>query len=218
MRAATESLAKQVEHFPTVGLHVLIERNARSNDFTVKTDLFLSGETLVCSESDPLPYTAFERCLDRLTAELTKYKARLGRMPQRHKTEKATHQTVLPTNLPDQAAIDAAVREGDYAAFRTATFAFEEPVRKRAGRWVERYPEMNGQIGTRLEIADIVEEVFLDAFESYDHRPPTESFGEWLDGLIDPAVKELLRKPDAELENIRLARAARAAEQGAEAV
>ena len=106
----------------------------------------------------------------------------------------------------------------DYAAFRTATFVYEESVRKRIGRWVERYPNAEAQIGKRLQIADIVEEVFLNAFENYDRRPGGVRFGEWLENLIDPAVKELLRRPDAELENIALARAARAAEKGTEAV
>jgi ribosome-associated translation inhibitor RaiA len=218
MRTAAASLARQVGHFPIASLHVLIARNARSNDFSVKTDLFLSGGTLVSGEHDPLPYTAFERCLDKLTDELKAYKDRLGRVPERQKVEKATRQPVQPSALPDQAAIDAAVRDGDYAAFRVAAFPFEEPVRRRVGRWVERYPEMDAQIGKRLQIADIVEGVFLDAFENHATRPKTDSFGEWLERLMDRAVRELLKKPDAELENIRLARTVLAAEQGADAV
>ena len=218
MRTAVGSLARQVEHFPVASLHVLIEHNARTKDYSVKTEVFLTGATLVSREIDPQPYTAFERCLDNLAKELRAYKDRLGRVSERHKTEKATHQTVQPTALPDMAAIDAAVRDGDYAAFRTATFPYEEPVRKRIGRWVERYPEIEARIGKGLEIADIVEEVFLNAFQGYGRRPAGESFGEWLDRLIDPAVKALLKNPEAELENIRLARAARAAEQGTEAV
>ena len=146
------------------------------------------------------------------------YKSRLGQQPERQKTEKGTRQPVQPTAPPDTTAIDAAVRNQDYAAFRTATFVYEEAVRKRAGRWVERYPEAEAQIGKQWEIADLVEEVFLNAFENYDRRPDGAGLGDWLEGLIDPAVKALLKAPDAELENIRLARSARAAEKGAEAV
>ena len=218
MNVGVDALARSVEHFPVASLHVLIERNARRNDFTVKTDLFLSGETLVCSDHDVLSYTAFERCIKKLVADVQAYKDRLGHAPERQKTEKGTHQTVRPTALPDTAAIDAAVRDGDYAAFRTATFVYEEPVRKRAGRWVERYPEADVQIGKQLKIADIVEEVFLIAFENCGRRPEGARFGDWLEDLIDPAVKELLKNPDAELENIRQARSARAAENGSEAV
>ena len=134
--------------------------------------------------------------------------------PERQKQEKGTHQTLQPSAAPDLAVVDAAVSDGDYAAFRTATFAYEEPLRKRAGRWVERYPEAEARIGRRLEMADIVEEVFLNAFERYDRRPKGVRFGEWLEGLIDPAVRELLAHPDQELENIALARAARGPERG----
>ena len=224
MHAGLDSLRKQVEHFPVADLHVRVEHHVRGNDYAVKTDLFLTGETLVGGDHDLLLYTAFERCVHKLAADVQAYKDRLGRVPERQKQQKATHQTLQPTAVPDPAAIDAAVRAGDYAAFRTATFAYEEPVRKRAGRWVERYPEADARIGGRggatrpLQIADIVEEVFLDAFENYDRRPKDLRFGDWLEERIDPAVKELLAHPDRELENIDLARTARAAENGAEAV
>ena len=218
MHAGVDSLTKQVEHFPVADLHVLVEHNARSNDYTIKTDLFLTGQTLVAGCHDALVYTAFEHCVDALAAEVQAYKDRLGMVAEHQKQEKATHQTLEPTAAPDLAAIDAAVRDGDYAAFRTATFAYEEPVRKRIGRWVERYPEAEARIGKKLEIADIVEEVFLDAFEHYGRRPKEVRFGEWLEERIDPAVKELLAHPDRELENIDLARTARAAEKGADAV
>src|SRR5947207_656222 len=73
------------------------------------------------------------------------------------------------------------------------------------GRWVERDPATDAAIGTRFTIADVVEEVFLTAFETYDDRPQGLRFGDWLDSLIDPAVKELLRHPE-ELESVSLAR------------
>jgi hypothetical protein len=44
------------------------------------------------------------------------------------------------------------------------------------------------------------------AFEEYDHWPRAVPFCEWRDGLIDGAVQALLRHPDQELENVRLAR------------
>jgi hypothetical protein len=48
--------------------------------------------------------------------------------------------------------------------------------------------------------------VFLDAFEAWDGRPQDIPLGEWLTGMIDPAVKELMRHPDDELENVRMVR------------
>jgi ribosome-associated translation inhibitor RaiA len=213
-----ESLRRQVEHFPAADLNVLIEHNARSNDYSVKLSLLLSGATLVGNDHDSAWHAAFERVLSGLEENVRAYKDRLGNVPERQKQEKGTHQEIEPSNEPDRAELDAAVRGGDYTAFRTATFPYEEAVRKRAGRWVDRIPAVQGRIGRGLELADIVEEVFLTAFEQYDRRPAGLRFGDWLESLIDPAVKAIQAHPDQELENINLARSARAAEAGPGAV
>src|SRR5262245_48098504 len=172
-----ESLRRQVDHFPAADLNVLIEHNARSNDYSVKLSLLLSGATLVGNDHDPAWHAAFERVLSGLEENVRAYKDRLGNVPERQKQEKGTHQEIEPSSEPDAAALEGAVRAGDYTAFRTATFPFEEAVRKRAGRWVGRLPEVQARIGRGLEIADIVEEVFLTAFEQYDRRPPGVRFG-----------------------------------------
>lgn len=89
--------------------------------------------------------------------------------------------------------------------FRKATFPFEESLRKRVGR----YPEVQEKIGTDLSIADVVEAVFLNAFEKYDERPQDIRFGQWLESLIDGSLKELLQNPDEMQENISFARTLR---------
>jgi ribosome-associated translation inhibitor RaiA len=211
-----EGLARQVENFPVADLHVLVEGNARNNDVSVKLRLMLPGTTLVASDHDAVTAPAFERCVSSLAASLHAYKDRLGRVKERQKAEKGTHQDLQPSNDLDQAAVDAAVTGGDYSSFRAATFPFEEGVRKRVGRWVQRYPEFEARIGKGVEIDDVVEEVFLLAFEGYESRPADVRFGDWLEALLDPAVKALAENPDEELENVNLARAARAAEQGPE--
>jgi len=214
MMACLPALGEVVRNFPVADLHVLVEHNGRGKDYAVKTSLVLPGETLVSNEHDAVAHGAFERCLGNLVASVQAYKGRLGNTPERRKQEKGTHQSLQATEAPDGAAVDEAVREGDYARFRTATLGYEEPVRKRVGRWVERYPEVVARIDKGLKIADIEEEVFLQAFEAYEKRPRDMRFGEWLEGLIDPAIKVLLRNGDDELENINLVRAAREAEGG----
>lgn len=77
---------------------------------------------------------------------------------------------------------------------------------------MQRYPDLQARIGRGLEIADLVEEVFLIAFERYASRPTDVPFGTWLENLIDPAVKELQVRGDAELENIHLAQSAQVSE------
>jgi len=218
MRENLDNVLRRVEHFPVADVRVLISWNHRNNDYSVKVSLILPGDTLVGQDHDQAVHAAFDRCLMGLEENIRAYKDRLGQVPERQKQEKRTSQDLAPTPPPDPAAIDQAIRDANYAAFRTATFGYEEPVRKRVGRWIDRYPDIDGRIGQGLEVADIVEEVFLMAFEEYESRPADIRFGDWLESLIDPAVKALQHHPDEELENINLVRSARLAEQGREAL
>ena len=215
MQADLVGLARQVADFPVAEIQILVEHNARSNEYTVKTSLILPGTTLMGNDHDPALHAAFLRCLQSLEENVRGYKERLDRQPERQKQEKGTHQDLRPSIDPDAAALAEAVRAGDYAAFRTAAFGYEDGVRQRAGRWIERYPEVAARIGHGLDLDDIVEAVFLDAFEGFEHRPSQVRFGDWLDGLIDPAVRAL-RSPDGDaLENVRLVRSARETQPGA---
>jgi ribosome-associated translation inhibitor RaiA len=218
MLAGLAALGEQVKNFPISDLHVLVERNHRNNDYSVKTSLRLTGETLVSSDHDVGAHPAFERCVNNLVEGVRAYKDRLGNLEERQKQQKGTRQALQPTEGPDLEALGSAVADGDYARFRTAAYGYEGPLRLRVGRWAQRYPEVDAQIDKALKIADIVEEVFLQAFEGYEHRPKDVRFGEWLDELIDPAIKALKRKGDEELENISLARSAVEAELGRGAV
>ncbi len=206
MQEDLDTLTKAVENFPKPELHVLIEHNRRSNDYSVKTTLLLPGATLVASDHNQVVHAAYERCLHNLMRELKDYKDRLGQVPERQKMNEGTRQGLEPTLDPDLNALDAAIAAGDYTAFRTALQGYEEPLRDRIGRWLERSAETDGQVNRTFTIADVVEEVFLDAFEGYSSWPRAVPFGDWLNGLIDPAVKEMLRHPDEVLENVSLAR------------
>jgi ribosome-associated translation inhibitor RaiA len=216
--AGLPALGEQVKNFPVSDLHILIARNNRTNDYSVKTSLILPGETLVSSDHDVAVHAAFERCVNNLIESVRAYKDRLGNLEERQKQEKRTRQDLQPDRTPDLSALDDAVASEDYGQFRTAAYAYEEPVRMRVGRRVERYPEVNAQIGRTLTIADLVEEVFLQAFDGYAHRPKDVRFGEWLESLIDLAIKTLQRKGDVELENINRARSAVEAVEGRGAI
>lgn len=216
--SSLDGLGRQVAHFPIADLHVLIEFNNRNTDYSVKTTLILPGTTLVGNDHDTAYHAAFERCLAGLVENVRAYKERLGRVPERQKQQEGTHHQLEPNPPPNPQAIEEAVEARDYSAFRAATFGYEEGIRQAAGRWVERYPEMDASIGHGLTVDDLVEEVFLMAFEGYPSRPREIRFADWLVGLVDAAIKELQRHGPEELENIRMARTARAAERGAGAV
>jgi ribosome-associated translation inhibitor RaiA len=214
MEAMLSPLGDMVRQFPVSKLHVLISYRQRTTDYAVRTSLILPGDTLVSSDHHPQAHAAFEHCINNLVRELQRYKDRLDDGPERAKQLQGTHHDLLPTIPPDATAIDAAIGAGDYAAFRTAIMGYDEPIRAQVGRWVERYPAVAGRIGNDLHIDDIVEDVFLIAFEDYEHRPQEIRFGEWLGRHIDTAIKAMATHPDAEMENVNMIRLAREAETG----
>ncbi len=210
-------LAKAVGNFPMAELRVLIEQNGRAGDFSVKLSLLLPNHTIVGSDQDANLHVAFERSMQSVLENVRAYKDRLGQVEGRRKAEAGTQQDLTPDAALDFTRVDAAAAAGDYAAFRAALAAYDDPLRLRAGRWVERYPNVQARLGRGLEVVDVAEEVFLLAFEGYAARPQGVPFGTWLEGHLDQAVKALDANPDGELENINMARAACAITPPAEA-
>lgn len=208
-----DGLTRMVENFPVADLHITIEGNARSSDVSVKLSLILPGNTLVTNDQDAVLSVAFDRCLTALTDLVQGYKARLDGQEQRNKLVKGTAHDLFPTRNLDLAAVDGAVAAGDYAAFRTALLPFEDPIQARAGRWVQRFPEYEARIGKDIKMSDVTEEIFLTAFDQYHARPEGLHLSEWLENLIAPSIKALMRNTAAEKENINLARSAMNATQ-----
>lgn len=207
-------LGKVVADFPVSDLNITVYSHPRSGSYQVKTALVLTGQTLVANTEDANVHPAFEQCVSHLIEQARAYKERLGGLDERTKHQKGTYQDVLPSREPDAEELDRAVQGGDYAAFRAAALPYEESLRKRIGRWVARYPEAQAKIGGDLALADIVEAVFLDAFEGYPDRPRDVRMGQWLEGLIDGTLKVMLRDPDAVLENVGFARTLRDTRDG----
>jgi ribosome-associated translation inhibitor RaiA len=207
-------LRRPVENFPVASLYVTIAFKPPSNDYRVKVVLQLPGRALATGDVDQDMYPAFRRSIRKLVHKVTAYKDRLQSAEELSKHEKGTHQAIVPQHTIDADALQEAVDQGDYARFRRLTYPFEEPVRKRAGRWIQRYPAIEAQLGSRFDLADIVEEVFLNAFERHGDRPRQVPFGEWLEQLIDPSVQLLAEDTEEELANIRFARSVLEADGG----
>src|SRR5438874_8242820 len=106
----------------------------------------------------------------------------------------------------DSGVLGEAFQAGDYRRFRAALSSYEEWLRKRVGRWIQRYPEAEARLHNGLLIGDVIEEVYLNAFEHFTEWPREVALHDWLDGLIDPSLKSLLKRPDEGRENASLAR------------
>lgn len=199
-----------VKDLPVSDLYVTISHHPRRRpEYQVKTALVLPAKTLFSRDTDTDFHPVLDRCVDNLMQQITAYKQSRDSSDLVDKYRKGTYQEVMPSREPDADHLHAAVRAGDYAQFRKATYPYEESLRRRIGRWIGRYPEAQEKIGTDLAIADMVEAVFLNAFEKFEERPERVRLGRWLENLIDGSVKGLLRNPDEELENISFARTLR---------
>ena len=203
---ALERLKTLVKVFPQANLHIAVVFHARSRDYHVKTTLSLPGRKLFTGERDIQIYPAFDRCLRKLEHKVKSYRARMEREPELAKQAAGNYQQILPTSAFDLATIDAAVANMDYQQFRQAMAGFEAPLRSRIGRWLQRYPRIEQQLGEGIEIDDLVEEVFLNAFERFSERSSNVPPGEWLEQLIDPSVQAILQAPDEEFANISFVR------------
>lgn len=203
MESGLDTLRKAVSRFPLADLHVHIRRHPSRKDFHVTATLHLPGEALFTGERDPHPHPAFKRCLRKLTAKLRAYEERMNRKPAREKMVQGTQHDVYPAYEPDVQEVEVAVRTGDYPAFRQATSAYRGAIERRIGQWVQRYPKVEARLGRDLLISQMVEEVFLLAFERFPGRPH-DRLGNWLEGLIDDAIGMLVLHPSDEDEFLRL--------------
>jgi hypothetical protein len=206
--ADLDNVADEVRSFPVSDLYVTIYHNpARGESFTAKLALLLRpGKTLATSHNADHLLPAYEGAVRKLERKLTNYKEVLGHEPEWSKYRDHTRFDVEPDVLPNLAALQEAADRGDYTAFRRELLGFEEPVRKRVGRWVQRFPAVEAMVDDTLLLSDVVEEVFLNAFDQFGARPKDVTLGNWLEELIDPSLKELLAHPDEEDEAISYAR------------
>jgi hypothetical protein len=210
IQAALAEIGGVARDFPASDLAIRVLYHPRSQAYHVEFKLKLPGRTLFGDETDAYLDSAFQRGLCKLVRKAEAYRDH----PDREAAEAAEQRIALDREVvapedPDGGRLAEAVRNGDYRSFRVALTPYEEWLRKRVGRWVQRYPEAEAQVGRRLLLGDVIEEVYLNAFEGFTGRPTNVRFGEWLDGLIDPSLKALLRHPDEERESAILARTLR---------
>jgi len=206
MESALDPLREPIEKFPVSALYLTIEHHPRSGSYRVKAALQLPGRGLATGGEDEHIFPAVQKCVWRLVHKVAAYEDRMEGVEEKSKREQGTRHDVLPNREVDSKAVDEAVHGGDYAEFRKLMFVYEEQLRNRVGRWIERYPRVAAQLQEQVYLQDIIEEVFLTAFDQYDDRPQAVPFGEWLENLIDPSVKLVSTADDEELDNISFAR------------
>jgi ribosome-associated translation inhibitor RaiA len=197
MKPDLDRIGEAVKDFPAGQLWLTIVYHPRSNVFHAQAKLKLPGTTIIAGHHDPSLEAAVGWCADKVVRRIKAYQAQ----PDHAALDEAQQRAELDRNLvaptePDAGKLGEAVQYDDYSAFRVALLKQEERLRKHVGRWVQRYPEVQAQIGPTFAIADIVEEVFLQAFEEYANRPLHIPFHEWLESLTDGAIQTLCNDAD----------------------
>jgi hypothetical protein len=210
MQRLLEPLGAAVEEFASSQVSITVIRHPRSGDFRVAARLTLPSGSVSAEDRDLYLDSAFQRCVAKLVARVQEAQRR----PQSERATPAERLATLERDVvapedPDAGPVGAAVQAGDYRAFRLALSGYEDWLRGRVGRWVQRFPEAQARVGRQLLIGDLVEEVYLSAFDGYLGRPTDVRLSDWLERLIDPSLKALLRHPDEERENASLARTVR---------
>jgi ribosome-associated translation inhibitor RaiA len=201
------TLKKMIAHFPAPQLKIEFSQQSPST-VRVGAGLRLAGRTLFAAGEANTLHAAWDSTIRRLIDKVRAFKDQLGHVPQRQKEAEGTMHEIVPSMPPDAQAIDRAVSQLDYGAFRAAMVVYEEALEKRVGRWIERYPEAEAQLGDGLLISEVAEEVFLNAFDQYHHRPASLRLGQWLENLIDPSIQTLLHDGGQEKENVSFVQSA----------
>ena len=205
-----DELGRAVAAFASSELKLLVIHHPRSNRYHAEAKLKLPGETLFTGQWDEVLDAALDACLTKLLRKVEHYRAHPDHRARQAAEQRAARDWALaaPAN-PDEGELGQAVSAGDYSRFRELLADYEDWLRLRVGRWVQRYPEADERIGESVLIVDVVEEVYLLAFEEYPRRPDEVPFGQWLDKLVDPALREIYRDWENERENVSVARTLR---------
>ena len=197
-----DRLAPLVAEFPTQILHVNVRYNQNSESYEVKLALVLPGQTFATGNVSESWHGSLETSVQKMVRRIEHYKSVLERDPQHARAVAGTTTEVEPNRQIDGLAVQAAIEAGSYNDFRQLMFPLEESLRDRIGRWIQRYPQIQSMLGERFTIADVMEETFLMAFDNHDQWHPEMFYGQWIESLIDPALKAIAQDPEGELESI----------------
>jgi hypothetical protein len=206
-----DEIGEAIGEYPVADLRIDLVFHEQSQVYHAKLALRVPGRTLLASAKHIYLDSAIQDGMRNLLAELETNRRRPEReVVDELRERQALDEAILPPGDPRSRVVADAARHGDYHTFRTALAGYEEWLRRRVGRWVQRYPTVDARIGGDILIGDLIEQVYLLAFERFAHRPTVVPLHEWLDALIDTAVKAVMRKTDEEHEVASMARTVRA--------
>lgn len=200
-------LRELVDDFPVSDLHVTVIHHPRRDDYHVRITLSLPGRKLFTGERHVKIHPAYERCINKLIKKIRAHKQQMQVGADVVKLVKGPRQSIQPVAEFDVGGLIQAIENDDYIEFRQQMDVFEPALSARIARWLGKYPEIQDEADWPISVSDIVEEVFLNAFDKFDHRSHDVPPGDWLESLIDPSVQAILQSPDNEYQRIAFSNA-----------
>jgi hypothetical protein len=199
-------LGDELLEFPESHLRLSIVYHPNQEEYHAQAWLKLPDKRFVAGRYSPWLDYSLMRCFAKLRRHVESYKEEAS-LPANgtSSARNAVNGAFVPSTEHVLEALDKAVQWQDYRLFRRGLAGYEDWLRAHVASWVGRYPQMTRQLGETIDVDDIVEEVFLMAFEQFAQRPKESTLSDWLSKLIDPAVKAMWHNPD-ERENVDFAR------------
>jgi hypothetical protein len=186
-----ERLAEELLEFSASQLRISIVYHSRQEQYHAQAWLKVPGKRFVSGRYSPWLDYSIMRCLAKLRRHVESYRENPNSDAIRETAQRLELQNhVVPPTEHIADALGKAIQRQDYRGFRRALGGYEDRTRAQVANWVRRYPQMTHLLGQDIEIDDIVEEVFLMAFEQFPEQLE-QTISEWLRQFIDPAVKAI---------------------------
>jgi len=213
METWISDLNDRLEGVGTSALFVRISFHPQSNDFNAELKLRTPHGTFKSRVKNEYLDSALAKSFESLTAQV---EADGGHRKPTEEGAIEDRRALLERRFTndvhaDDGPLAQAVLAGDYQTFRNIISDYEDWLNRRVGRLIQRDPDAQLDVGNQFRISDVVEETYLQAFESFLHRPHNISLHEWLERLIDPALRALQQNREEEEEAVSYARTVRQA-------
>lgn len=196
------TIARRVEVFPRKRLHVDVRGVPKRSLFQITVTLELPHRQLVVGDlgvRQSFP-TAWRRCVKKLEHKLDAY---LLRLSGRERVRPVAEAKATPRLSAESGRELERLRNGrDFAGFAEAL----EDLRVEIVRHVQRI--QGSSPSPDLPEDEVVEAVFVLAFDAFDRRPHDLSFVDWIQGLVPRALHDLRGKRGRLLQRARALRGA----------
>jgi hypothetical protein len=189
-------LAQNLAEFPTSELYLRIVHHPRSERYHVQAKLKLPGKTIVTGHYSPWLDEALNRCLGKIRRRVDGYKNEAPRDAIAAAEQRKELADVVAPMEPDAGELGAAVERQDFAAFRRLLAGYESQLRTEVAHRTLGDARIAPMIGWELDNDDIVEDVYLTAFEHFAEKPDQTTIGQWLVDFIEPSMQALAGDPD----------------------